>query len=123
MKLFDTLEQMIAIVAEWDGVRLQQHRFGGTQFILNEQVFGHVRGNVVAILLPKHLRVPLVLEGQVEPHPVMPASGWVRIYLNRVSDEENALKVLGSAYHEIRRQTQASRPGLLPGEPAQNVWD
>jgi len=114
MELFGSLEQIVTTVTEWDGVRSQQHRFGGTQFVLNDQVFGHVQGNTVDILLPKHLRVPLVLEGQVEPHPVMPASGWVRIYLNRASDEENALKVLWSAYDGTRKQTSTSRQRFVP---------
>lgn len=105
MELFAAGDRIMAAVLDWDGVTLGRHRFGGTEFRLGRRVFGQVHGNsVVDVLLPKSVRVDLVNAGEAEPHMVLPASGWVTIFLNQEADEVRALKVLWMAYDVMRKQ-------------------
>ncbi|WP_437227941.1 luciferase family protein [Planctomicrobium sp. SH661] len=110
MELFGARDRIITEALGWDGVSIGRDRSEWTELQLGRRVFAQLHRNAaIDVLLPKGVRVELVMAGEAEPHPVLPASGWVTIYLHQPSDEERALKVVKRAYDVMREQS----PGAL----------
>jgi len=64
--------------------------------------------HLVDIPFPKNIRDELVAAGRVEPHHVLPQSGWVSIYLRDASDIERAIELLHLSYN-LAAEAQAKR--------------
>jgi hypothetical protein len=84
-----------AIVGElltWPGVTVGPHRFGGVEIRLGRRELGHLHGDRLADLpFPVRIREELVAAGWVEPHHVLPESGWVSC---RIQDETDVSRVV-----------------------------
>lgn len=120
MELFGASERLSAAVLDWENTQLETSRFGVQKLSFGRQVFAHLHGsNMLDVLLPKPIRVELVLAGDAEPHPVLPTSGWITIYLQDAADEERALKILRRAY-DILRERRPTRPCHVTIEPECN---
>jgi hypothetical protein len=80
----EVFEKVKMELMSWPGVTSQPHRFGGTEFRINEREMGHMRGGRFADLsFPMSIRNDLVKNGRALPHHVLPNSGWVIFLMKR----------------------------------------
>jgi hypothetical protein len=97
---------------QWPGVAAHPHRFGGTEYRLEQREIGHIHGDwLVDIPLPTRLRDEVIAAGRAEPHHVLPDSGWVSLYLRKAEDVETAIELFRESYEvalkqKARRQTR-----------------
>ena len=96
---------LIDDVAAWDGVTLEEGRFGSTRFMVGRRELGHLHGyTVLDMPLPKSLKAELIARGEARQHLwTKPDSGWVTIELDG-SDaaREHALALLRERYEHAR---------------------
>ena len=102
-------------VSTWEGVTSHAHRFGGTEYRLEQREIGHVHGDgLVDIPFPTKVRNEIVSAGQAQPHHVLPESGWVSVYLRKPEEVERAIGLLRRSYEiavaQKTRTQGASRP-------------
>src|SRR6266852_4590231 len=99
-------ERIEAALQGWSGITSQAHRFGGTEYCLGRREIGHVHGDrLVDIPFPKTVGNKLVTGGRAEPHPILPDSGWVSIYLRQASDVERAIELLRLSFGIAEQRT------------------
>ncbi|MGH2568053.1 MAG: luciferase family protein [Bacteroidota bacterium] len=83
----------------WSGVTVHPYRFGGVEFRFGKRELGHIHGNSLLDLpFPMNVRNELVETGLVQPHHVLPQSGWVSFYIRSGADVELAIALLKSSY-------------------------
>lgn len=99
-------------VMSWEGIVTRPHRFGGTEFNLDERrEIGHIHGDaIVDVPLSTRLRDQLVSEGRAEPHHIYPNTGNVTIYLSEPADVQRAIEVLRLSYDLAVKQREQSKP-------------
>ncbi|HTP13246.1 MAG TPA: luciferase family protein [Bacteroidota bacterium] len=86
-------------VQEWENITLHPHRFGGVEFRLGRREIGHLHGDsLLDIPFPLKVRDNLIAERRVEPHHVLPQSGWISFRLRTPGDTEEAVRLLRLAY-------------------------
>ncbi len=86
-------------VLSWPQTEASPHRFGGLEFRLGRREIGHVHGDyLVDIPFPRRIRDEIVAAGDAQPHHVLPASGWVSLYLRSEADTERAIRLLRRSY-------------------------
>ena len=113
--LASAIALILAEVGDWPGVSLTPHRFGGTAFRLGRGELGHVHPNgFLDIAFPKPVRDELIASHRVEPHHVLPKSGWVTFRLHGDADVASALDLLRLA-RDARSEPRA-RPEESPGD-------
>lgn len=104
-----------AEVGAWPGVEVRPHRFGGVEFIVGRRELGHLHGDRLADLpLPRAVRDELVAAGTVEPHHVMPDSGWVS---RRIRSREDARAVVALLRMQYERAMAARSRAISDAEP------
>lgn len=92
-------QAVMAELAAWDGVRVQAHRYGGTEWVLGRREIGHIHGDaLVDIPFPKRVRDEVVAAGEAERHHVLPDSGWVSVWLRTEQDIGRAKRLLRRSY-------------------------
>ena len=80
-------KKIVDAIALWEGVSAEPHRFGGTEFRLGRRELGHVHGDSLAdIAFPMKVRERLIAEGRVEPHHILPNSGWITFRFRKEAD-------------------------------------
>lgn len=93
--LMNSLDRVESTVAEWEGVSIALHRYGGRQFNYLHHEIGHMHSNgVVDILFGRQTKRNLILLGQVEDHHTFPDSGWVSITIRDDESEQRAMTLL-----------------------------
>ncbi|HEY5903843.1 MAG TPA: luciferase family protein [Anaerolineales bacterium] len=96
---------ILETLSSWEGVTINPHRFGGSEFRLGTREIGHIHGDaLVDIPFPKKMRDEIVSAGEAEPHHVLPDTGWVSFYLREPADVERALALLRRSYEVALRQ-------------------
>ena len=99
-----------AAVAEWEGVAVQPHQYGGVEFVIGRREIGHVHGNqLVDIPFPKRVRDRVVAEGRAQAHHILPESGWVSLWLDEPVDVEEAIDLLRESYELAQTQKRARK--------------
>ena len=92
-------EVICQTVLRWEGVTSRPHRFGGIEFRSGRKEFGHLHGDVLLdIPFPRDVRDELIAAGRVEPHHVLPQSGWVSFVLKGPEDIQEAILLLRRSY-------------------------
>jgi hypothetical protein len=92
-------------VAEWDGVTVQPHCYGGVEFVMGRREIGHVHGDqLVDIPFPKAVRDQIVAAGRAKEHHILSDSGWVSLWLDEPVDVEEAIDLLRESYEIARNQ-------------------
>ncbi|HTR82569.1 MAG TPA: luciferase family protein [Bacteroidota bacterium] len=104
MHVTDAGERIRQRVMEWEGVSAQAHRFGGIEFRLGKREIGHLHGNSLAdIPFPMSVRNELIAAKKVEPHHILPDSGWISFPIRKEEDVDKAV-VLFRLSFEIARE-------------------
>ena len=105
MQIHGASEKIRGTVTNWAGVTAYPHRFGGVEFRLGKRELGHMHGNaLVDIPLPMKIRDELVAAGRVEPHHILPKSGWVSFYIREEGDIEKAIELLKLSFDIASQQ-------------------
>jgi hypothetical protein len=95
-------ERIAREVSSWPGVSAAPHRFGGTEFHVNNHEIGHLHGNRLADLpFPKRMREELVTAGRATPHHVLPETGWVSYYIHGEADVAGAIELFRLNYERL----------------------
>lgn len=101
------------VVAEWDGVTVAPHRFGGFTFRVQHREIGHLHGDHMADLpFPVRVRRDLVAAGRALPHHALPASGWVSHPIRSALDVPAVIALLRLNYDRLRGARP--RPSRVP---------
>ena len=98
-------ERITKTVTSWEGVTVQPHRFGGVEYAIGKREIGHIHGDhLVDIPFPKKVRDEILAAGRVQPHHILPDSGWVSFYLRTEEDVEKVIKLLRESFEIAMRQ-------------------
>ena len=90
-------------MARLPDVRTLPHRYGGFEFRVGRKELGHVHGDwLVDIPFPKPVRDEIIAAHQAAPHHVVPASGWVSLFLKTERDVIRAIELLRRSF-EMKR--------------------
>src|SRR6185503_1518894 len=104
-----------AAVASWPGTRETPHRFGGVEFLIGEREIGHLHGDrLLDVPFPRAVHDELSAGGKVQPHHVLPDSGWISFWLEQDADVAEAIAILRRSYDLIaaqlaRREAQSAK--------------
>jgi hypothetical protein len=103
----DTL--IVAEVGSWPDVEIHPHRFGGVEFRIGRRELGHLHGDRLADFpFPRAVRDELLERGAVEPHHVLPESGWATRRMHDEADARDVI-VLYRLQYERARARRAAR--------------
>jgi predicted DNA-binding protein (MmcQ/YjbR family) len=106
-------QEITAAVAQWEGIVVQPHRFGGVEYVIGKREVGHLHGDrMVDIPFPTKVRNELVAAGRADPHHLMADSGWVSFYLEQNGDVEAAIALLRQSYEIAVGQKRARQAGV-----------
>ncbi len=108
MGAFEKIEQELL---SWPGVTSCPHRFGGTEFRVNNREMGHMHGSSWADLpFPMSVRNELVQAGKAQPHRILPNSGWVTLYIESEQDVQALLDLFRMQYKRLNKKEGYSSP-------------
>ncbi len=109
-------------VSEWNGVTVHPHRFGGIEFRLGKRELGHIHGDsLLDIPFPMATRHELVNSYRVQPHHVLPESGWISFYIKTENDIQEGIELLRLSFDIAQKsQRDALQRRKLPAISEQN---
>ena len=89
----------------WPHVEAHPHRFGGMEYRIGRRELGHIHGDhLVDIPFPTKVRDEVVAAGLAEPHHILPASGWISLYLREAADVDRALELFRRSFELAMKQ-------------------
>ena len=95
----DIARQIEQTVANWPGVSVEPHRFGGIEFRVGRRELGHLHGDRLFDLpFPVKVRDELIAAGKAERHHVLPNSGWVSRWIGGVDDIRGVVELFHLNY-------------------------
>ena len=94
---------VIREVASWQGVSVEEHRFGGVAFRVDRRELGHVHGVIADLPFPRRVRDELVAAGHARPHHVLPESGWVTVPMGTVAEVAGVIALFRLNYDRAAR--------------------
>jgi hypothetical protein len=101
-------ERIRAEVGAWPDVTAVPHRFGGVEFRVGRRELGHLHGGHLADLpFPRRIRDELVSVGRVDPHHVLPDTGWVSVPIRTAEDVDRAIGLFRLNYERPWREETA----------------
>lgn len=104
-------ETISQAVASWPNMTVAPHRFGGVEYQLGTREIGHIHGDsLVDIPFPTAVRNELVESKQVQPHHILPESGWISFYIRQPEDVSRAIGLLKRSY-QLAAEQAARRTG------------
>lgn len=96
-------QQLVDVVARWDGVSVQRRRRGGVEFRVQQREIGHVHEHeVVDLHFSVRERRDLVASGRARPHRVLPETGWVSLPLRTPDDLPAVVDLMRRNYERLR---------------------
>ncbi len=100
------IEAVRHAVANWDGVQVHEHRFGGLEFRIGRRELGHLHPSFADLPFPRGERDRLVASGRARPHHVLPDSGWVTVPMRTAAEVVVVIQLFRENYE---RATKARR--------------
>ena len=95
----EKIEHIKQTVTGWPGMSVNPHRFGGLEFNLGTVEIGHIHLNgMVDIPFNSKIRNQLLAEKRVEPHHILPETGWITFYIRSAEDVEQAIWLFRLSY-------------------------
>jgi hypothetical protein len=96
-------------VSAWPGVTVLPHRFGGTEYLYGKKEMGHVHGDRLADLpLPRRIRDQVIAGGLAKPHHILPETGWVSVWMDRLEDAGGVIELFRMQYERYTRAASQS---------------
>jgi hypothetical protein len=109
-----------AAVAEWPGVIVHDHRFGGREFRLGSREVGHLHGDRQAdVAYPRPVRDAVVSADLAGPHHLFPDSGWVTYRVRGPGSADRIVDLLRLSYlvHAAALRRRGEFPELESLDP------
>jgi hypothetical protein len=100
------IEAVRAAVGSWEGVTMQEHRFGGIEFRLGRRELGHLHGTIADLPFPRSVRDELIAAGRATPHHVLPDSGWVTAPMRTASEVAGVIDLFRQSYERAMTARQ-----------------
>ncbi|MGI4788980.1 MAG: luciferase family protein [Janthinobacterium lividum] len=93
------MHMLEAEVLSWPGVTAHIHRFGGTEFRVNQREIGHLHGHgLLDILFTKSIRDEVVEARTARPHHIFPQSAWISFDVRTDTNAAQASALLRRNY-------------------------
>jgi hypothetical protein len=90
---------IVRTVGAWDGIAVNPHRFGGSEFNFGKVEIGHIHNHgMVDIPFTVKLREQLVKEGRAGLHHLLKDSGWITVFVRNDADRDNAIWLFRLSY-------------------------
>ena len=99
------MSALIDEIAGWEGVSLEEGRFGSTRFMVGRRELGHLHCETVLDMpLPPALKAELIASGEARQHRfTRPESGWVSVDLDGTdAARDRAVALLRERYEHAR---------------------
>jgi hypothetical protein len=101
-------DDVIAMVASWPGVIVDDSTPGIVAFHLGFREMGHLHGrNVGHVPVPPGIRNEIIAAGSATPHPMFPNANWVEIVVKSPADAEQLLRLLRLNYDRFEQRLTA----------------
>jgi predicted DNA-binding protein (MmcQ/YjbR family) len=105
MSVLGAQQEITKTVTQWPNMTVAPHRFDGVEYQLGTREIGHIHGDtLVDIPFPTAIRNELVESGQVDPHHILPDSGWISFTIQKPEDLQKAIDLLQRSYQLAMRQ-------------------
>lgn len=88
-------------VAQWEGVTVHEHRFGGVEFRVGRREIGHLHPRFADLPFIRSVRDELVTSGQATPHHVLPDSGWVTVPMRTSVEAAHVIALIRRNYERL----------------------
>ncbi len=99
-----TAKDLKAWILQLVGVTEAPHRFGGTEFRVQNLEFMHTHGDThLDIRLSKQDQERVLKEGKAEPHLYAPQAGYVTFRIRSEKDLEAAKELIQLAYNNTEK--------------------
>lgn len=96
-------QALIREIGSWQGVSVDEHRFGGVEFRIGRRELGHLHATFADLPFPRHIRDELVAHGRARPHHVLPDSGWVTVPMRTAQEAANVVELFRQNYERTGR--------------------
>src|SRR5690242_7970604 len=109
MSLNELVSRFVDTVSQWESIKPEPHRFGGTEFKLGNVEIGHIHRNngMVDIPFTVKIREVLVAESLAEPHHLLHESGWITFFVRDEKTLAQGLWLMRLSYYQKRSRRQA----------------
>lgn len=107
-------------MADWPGVTVHDHRFGGREFRLGSREVGHLHGDRQAdIAYPRPVRDAIVSADLAGPHHLFPDSGWITYRVRGPGSADRIVDLLRLSYlvHAAALRRRDDSPELESLDP------
>jgi hypothetical protein len=95
----DHIDEIENEVLSWEKTSIHTHKFGGTQFDMNDREIGHIHSNgLLDILFNKEIKTALLKEGRAKDHHTFKNSGWISFLIRNEEDKKYAIRLLRESY-------------------------
>ena len=97
LKWIDEIESEIL---SWSGTTVSLHKYGGLQFNVKGEEFGHLHSNgLMDVLYSKKQKQQLMEEGRISAHHLFSQTGWISFLIKSESDMKYAINLLRTSYY------------------------
>lgn len=104
-QLLDYMDDIEREVLSWQHTSLRVHKFGGTQFNINDRELGHIHGNgLLDVLFSRKMKAELSEKYPVKDHHIFKNSGWVSFHVQNEADKKVAIELLRYSYVAVCRK-------------------
>jgi hypothetical protein len=94
----NAVETVRDAVAQWEGVSVHKHRFGGVELRIGRRELGHLHEKFADLPFPRNVRDELVQAGRAKPHHILPDSGWVTVPMRNASEVASVIDLFQRNY-------------------------
>lgn len=114
--LLETIDNIEAEVAHWEGVTTSVHKYGGLQFNFNGKELGHIHSNgLLDMPLSRAVKQKLMQQDvRVKDHHSFINSGWISVYMSAMSDKHLAIRLFKSKYQILQKHYAMKQAGTIP---------
>jgi len=92
------VEAVRDVVAQWEGVTVHKHRFGGVELRIGRRELGHLHEKFADLPFPRPVRDELVAAGRAKPHHILPNSGWVTVPMRNPAEIAGVIEIFRLNY-------------------------
>jgi hypothetical protein len=102
----EAIEAVTREVSSWEGVSVQEHRFGGVEFRVGRRELGHLHPGFADLPFPKRVRHELVSAGRANPHHILPDSGWVTVPMRTTAEAAGVIELFRQNYEHSAKTVE-----------------
>ncbi len=112
-------EAIIQEVSSWEGVSVNDHRFGGVEFRVGRRELGHLHAGFADLPFPLPIRDELIASGRARRHHVLPNSGWVTVPMRTAAEVAGVIELFRQNYDRAMSARRWTHAGI---EVSDSTW-